>query len=245
MRSKRFRAICAIWLGAALAVSSALRPALAWDQPAHNADHDLWHTISSGGVVFGSVHSVQNVQPDGTRRLTENTRMLVNLLGQHQENTESWDCVVGPSLEPVSFEHRLQQQSGVVTAKGHVEDDELVIEVQRGDETLTRRIPLSKHPLLDPCLTDAIAARQLQVGESASLALLSNTGSLEDVTVTRLDDAAGLRRYAMDNKGKPGSVTMSTLGRWAARRPHEGSTRSRNSPVHGRSRPGSVVFHVL
>ncbi len=207
MRSKRRRAI---WLlASALVASCALQPAVAWSQPAHDADRDVWYTISSGDVVFGSVHSVQRVQPDGTRRLTENTRMLVNLFGQRQETTESLDCVVGPSLEPVSFQHRSQLQSGVTTAEGRMMDDELVIDIRGVGGTLTRRIPLSKHPLLGVCLAEAIAKRQLRIGESVEIAVLSDSWSLQTITATRLDDAEGLRRYAVDAKGQPGHSTLS------------------------------------
>jgi hypothetical protein len=152
---------------------------------------------------------VQQVQPDGTLRLTESSRMLVNLFGQRQELVDALDCVVSPTLEPVSFQQRSQHQSGATTAEGRAEDGELVITIRRGGETLTRRIPLSKHPLLGVCLAEAIAARQLQVGESAELAVLSDSWALQDVTATRLEDADGLRRYAIDTQGQSGRTAMS------------------------------------
>jgi transglutaminase-like putative cysteine protease len=93
------------------------------------------------------------------------TRTLVDFLGQRQELREQLECVVSKDYAPISFKSESQTQAGSAKITGQMENGELVVTIERGDATLERRIALKDRAVWSICLTDALAAAEVDAVE--------------------------------------------------------------------------------
>ena len=115
---------------------------------------DAWYAYEEGGQRYGFEHVTVEKRDDGNFAYRLQSRLLLDLLGQRQEVTQSGTFIVTPALEPVSLQQEAKQQSGATRMTGHVEGGELILVYEREGLRRERRIDLSQKPLFLACLDD-------------------------------------------------------------------------------------------
>lgn len=199
------RANCSAWDVLALLTGSAL--ALA----AEPASQESWDVIQSGQTDFGSIHTVREQLPDGNRRIVEETRYLVDLLGQRQELRETHEWVVTAQFEPVSCRSESQGSAAASGAQGRVEDGNLVVVVERAGSRLERKISMESKPIFVVTLPQFLA-RQMPEAECVEFAVIDGEAwKLREATARRLPAVADTQRWSV-GYGKGDEEDIWTIG---------------------------------
>ncbi len=170
-------------------------PLRKWRRPLSPADYDAWYVYSKGDKPFRSLHATRERQADGSLRYTVTTRTLVDFLGQRQEMLRKFECATTDTLGPRSCRLESRGQSGVLSAEGHVEGEELVLAFAQGEAHFERRISLAKKPIFSSCLADELAARSDTEGEITLHVIDVDSWLTGQVTAKRLADVGDLARW--------------------------------------------------
>src|SRR5262245_48243164 len=104
-----------------------LSSAMAQQKRADNSDnssvlpnHDTWRVTSAGGTSYASTHRQLNRQPDGGWRVNEESRALVDVLGQQQEMTSTTQILSTAEFAPLEYRSQSNSLSGELTCEGKV-----------------------------------------------------------------------------------------------------------------------------
>ena len=90
-----------------------------WHGEAAPRVRDIWHSYVADGKRYGYVHTVVVRLPDGNFRITQETRVLMDLFGINKEElTERGEYVVTADYRPVSISVEGKRESGVARVTG-------------------------------------------------------------------------------------------------------------------------------
>ncbi len=80
---------------------------------------DVWHSYVADGKRYGYVHTVVVRLPDGNFRITQESRLLIDVLGVNKEEiTERGEYVVTADYRPVSISVEGKRESGMARVTG-------------------------------------------------------------------------------------------------------------------------------
>lgn len=114
---------------------------------------EAWQAyVAANGAPYGYRRTILTELPDGRLQFRVETKVLIDFLGQRQENVSTGEFVVANDLQPISFQKESQTLSGKTTAKGTVRDGELVVVLERGDHKQEKKIPIGPSTIFACCL---------------------------------------------------------------------------------------------
>ena len=177
---------------------------LAASGPAFGAPRvrDIWHAYVADGQRYGSVHTVVARLPDGNYRITEESRLMLDVLGlQKEELTERGEYVVTPDYRPVSIACEGKRASGATQGRGPAPRRGIGGDRDgRGRRALPhlRARPTPSCPAA--CLDDWLADRPPDYQKGEITVLDEESCELRQATVKR--------RRAPPSRGRRGRSTM-------------------------------------
>jgi hypothetical protein len=121
---------------------------------------DVWHSYVADGNRYGYIHTVVVRLPDGNYRITQESRLLVDLLGMNKEEiTERGEYVVAADYRPVSIAVEGKRESGAtrITGRSRGAAFEVTATVAGIDRSGVFDRPGAIVP--EPCLDDWLADR--------------------------------------------------------------------------------------
>jgi hypothetical protein len=121
---------------------------------------DVWHSYVADGKRYGYVHTVVVRLPDGNFRITQETRLLVDVLGVNKEEfTERGEYVVTPEYRPVSIAVEGKRESGMVRVTGQIRGSTFAVTATVAGVERSRAFDRPEAILPKPCLEDWLADR--------------------------------------------------------------------------------------
>lgn len=182
------------FLIAVIAIRSA---ALSGRVVAEEVGAETWEAVDVGSAPFASIHTQRQRPTANVRRIIQESRSLVDLLGRKQEIRERLECDSTLSFEPVSLRHLSQGPAGTAVTEGVVQDRTLVLTLKRGELSLERRIAMEGLTVFAACLQDLLAAQGPSVTELKLRVIETGSWTAEKVVARRLADADGLRHWRL------------------------------------------------
>jgi hypothetical protein len=158
-------------------------------------DYDIWQVASSGGTPSSSIHTRRTRAADGSEYLTQESRILIDVLGQRQEMSESSECRATAAFFPQSYHYQLRSLSGDSTGEGRVEGNEFVLVLRRGAMTLERRASLADKPILAEQVIDFLATKSEVSGPFELAVLQGDSCTVKRAKATRHPEANGRTRW--------------------------------------------------
>lgn len=164
---------------------------------AEEVDSETWEAVDAGSTPFNSIHTQRQQPTPKSRRIIQESRALVDLLGRKQEIRERLECDSTLSYEPVSLRHTSKGPSGTAVTEGVVQDGALVLTLKRGKVTLERRIAMDGLTILSASLPEVLAAQDPSVKELRLRVIDPESWTAEKLIAQRLADADGLRHWKL------------------------------------------------
>ncbi len=164
---------------------------------ADEVDSETWEAVDAGSTPFNSIHTQRQQPTPKSRRIIQESRALVDLLGRKQEIRERLECDSTLSYEPVSLLHTSKGPSGTAVTEGVVQDGALVLTLKRGKVTLERRIAMDGLTILSASLPEVLAAQDPSVKELRLRVIDPESWTAEKLIAQRLADADGLRHWKL------------------------------------------------
>jgi transglutaminase-like putative cysteine protease len=171
-------------------------------------DYDNWQVASAGGTPFSSIHTRRTRAADGNEYLTQESRVLIDVLGQRQEISESSECRSTAGLFPLSYRYQQRSLSGASTGEGRAEGNEFVLVLRRGEMTLERRASLLDKPVFAEQVTDFLATKSDVSGPFALAVLQGSSCTVKRAKATRHPEADGRTRWTLEYEDGVGSATV-------------------------------------
>ncbi len=167
---------------------------------------DIWHSYVADGKRYGYVHTVVVRLPDGNFRITQETRVLMDLFGINKEElTERGEYVVTADYRPVSISVEGKRESGVARVTGERRGSSFAVTATIAGIERSRVFDRPEAILPEPCLEDWLADRPTGF-EAGELTLLGEESCTpKPAKVKRLGARAG-------QPGVAWSVVTSDLG---------------------------------
>jgi transglutaminase-like putative cysteine protease len=122
-------------------------------------ERDAWQVQSADGKPFGSIHTVVERQPDGSRHYVCKSRSRIDFLSVREELDEDLDCVVTKEFQLVSFSRTKQGLAGRDEVSGTVANGRLRFTLKRQGLTLQRYFPVASQAIPSLCIPDVLAAQ--------------------------------------------------------------------------------------
>jgi hypothetical protein len=114
---------------------------------------DVWHSYVADDKRYGYVHTVVVRLPDGNFRITQETRLLVDLFGFNKEElTERGDYVVTAEYRPVSISVEGKRESGVARVTGRSRGTSFAVTATIAGIDRSRMFDRPEAILLEACL---------------------------------------------------------------------------------------------
>jgi len=121
---------------------------------------DIWHSYVADGKRYGYVHTVVTRLPDGNFRITQELRVLIDVLGVNKEDiTDRGEYVVTPDYRPVSFLVEGKRESGPTRVTGQSRGSSFEVTATVAGVERSRLFDRPEAILLRPCLDDWLADR--------------------------------------------------------------------------------------
>jgi hypothetical protein len=153
---------------------------------------DVWGAYVAGGKRYGSTHTVVVRLPDGNFRITQDTRLLLDVLGINKEDvTAHAEYVVTPEYKPVSIVVDGKRASGAIHVAGTSRGSSFAVEARVAGIERSRVLDRAETILPEPCLDDWLADRPPGFKEGALTLLREGDTEPEKVTVTRITNGSG------------------------------------------------------
>ncbi len=164
----------------------------AWAAP---LERDVWYAFVDGDLRYGYQHVRVSKLPDGNFSFVSESRVLIDLFGsQRQEITGHTECVVSPTLRPVSLNSKSTQMSGESRAIGRMQGDKLTITVHRGgaESNSAFQITKSEPIIFGACFDDWLASLPRGTAEATITLLDDESWNVQRASVKRTHiDASG------------------------------------------------------
>jgi len=174
------------------------------DTPSPPRSRDVWHAYLAGDQRYGYEHVVVRRNDDGTFCYEVETRLLMDVLGQHQKMTEMTKAVVTADYAPVSLDVQSKTLAGPSRLQGKVEKGQFMVIRDREGGQARVSVPLVAHPLLRVCLDDWLNSRPAEARTVAFDVLNETLLKVESATATRTHGGAAIWDVEMGLE----------LGRW-------------------------------
>jgi hypothetical protein len=160
---------------------------------------DVWHAYTADGKRYGTVHTIVVRLPDANYRITEESRLLLDVLGvDRQEIVQRAEYVVTPDYRPVSIDVEAKRASGTVRVTGRRRVGALTLTANVAGVERTHSFAESETIVPGPCLDDWLADRppDFRAGEVGVL----DEGTCESRTakVKRLDSGGTDSSWSID-----------------------------------------------
>jgi hypothetical protein len=167
---------------------------------------DVWHSYLAEGKRYGYVHTVVVRLPDGNFRITQEARVLVDVLGINKEElTEHGEYVVTADYRPVSISVEGKRESGVARVTGRSRGSSFAVTATIAGIERGRVFDRPEAILLEACLEDWLADRPTGF-ETGELTLLGEEScTLKPAKAKRVGARAG-------QPGVAWSIVTSDLG---------------------------------
>ncbi|MGO9465233.1 MAG: transglutaminase-like domain-containing protein [Isosphaeraceae bacterium] len=136
-------------------------------------ERDVWHSYVADGKRYGYVHTVVVRLPDGNLRITQESRVLVDIFGFNKEElTERGEYVVTTDYRPVSILLERKRESGTARVTGRSHGSSFTVTATIAGIERSRVFDRSEAIVLDVCLEDWLADRPpgFEAGELTLLA---------------------------------------------------------------------------
>jgi hypothetical protein len=153
---------------------------------------DVWHSFVADGKRYGYVHTVVVRLPDGNFRITQETRLLVDLLGINKEElTERGEYVVTAEYQPVSIAVEGKRESGVARVTGQIRGSSLAVTATIAGIERARVFDRPAAIMLEVCLEDWLADRPADFETGALTLLGEQSCTLKPAQAKRVGARAG------------------------------------------------------
>ncbi len=171
-------------------------------------DYDIWQVASSGGTPYSAIHTRRTRAADGSEYLRQESRVLIDVLGQRQEMSDSTECRSTVEFYPMSYRYQQRSMSGDSTGEGRVEGNEFVLVLRRREMTLERRASLSDKLVFGEQLTDFLATKS-DVSGPIKLAVLQGSSCIvKRANATRHPETNGRTRWTLEYEDGVGNHTV-------------------------------------
>jgi hypothetical protein len=159
---------------------------------------DIWYAYVADGQRYGYQHTTVTALPDGNFRYTLESRVLYDLLGTKQDQTNRVEWVVTAAYEPVSLRSEGSQESGKTLIVGRVEGSRMMLTIECAGLKRSRTIDLSGKPIFDECLDDWLNDRPAELKDTTVNVIDPEVGDVVTVTLKRRTSDRSGSRWHLD-----------------------------------------------
>ncbi|MGP0063187.1 MAG: transglutaminase-like domain-containing protein [Isosphaeraceae bacterium] len=153
---------------------------------------DVWHCHVADGKRYGYVHTVVTRLPDGNFRITQESRVLIDLMGANkEETTERGEYVVAADYRPVSIAVEGKRESGATKIIGRSRGAKFEVTVTVAGIERSGVFDRPESILLEPCLDDWLADRPTGFAAGEVTLLDEESCTLKPAKVERLGARPG------------------------------------------------------
>jgi Transglutaminase-like superfamily len=153
---------------------------------------DVWHCHVADGKRYGYIHTVVTRLPDGNFRITQESRVLIDLMGLNKEEvSQRGEYVVTADYRPVSIAVEGKRESGAIRIKGRSLGATFEVTATVAGIERSGVFDRPEAILPGPCLDDWLADRPPGFAAGEVTLLDDESCTTKPAKVKRLDARSG------------------------------------------------------